>query len=360
MPSQFKEEMKKFWKGKKVFITGHSGFKGSWLRLFLEYFEADIFGYSLPPNTQPNFYSILNRGHDIFGDINDTEKLTNSFEHIKPEIVFHLAAQPLVRISYKEPLLTYQTNVIGTLNVLEAARQTGGVKAFVNVTTDKCYENIEQNYKYKEDDKLGGYDMYSSSKACSEILSASYRRSFLSGEGGFHLATARSGNVIGGGDWAADRLIPDCVRAINDKKAVQLRYPDAIRPWQHVIEPIFGYILLAKKLFEEGEKYAQSFNFAPEETSFRTVEEIVQYFIQEYGKGEYKNIPDSTLHEANLLMLDNTKAKEVLGWQPCYSAKQAVSLTAEWYRRYYDGKDLENFSLWQIEDYLAKITAKTA
>ena len=354
MTTLFKNELINFYKGKKVFITGHSGFKGCWLRLCLEYLGAEVFGYSLPPNTRPNFYSLLEHGNDIFGDVLDFEKLLNSMNHFQPDIVFHLAAQPLVRLSYQEPILTYQTNVIGSLNALEAARVVNSIKAFVNVTTDKCYENIEQQYKYKETDRLGGYDIYSSSKACVEILSSSYRSSFLNDNNGYILATARAGNVIGGGDWAIDRLIPDCIKSFNQNKEVELRSPNAIRPWQHVLDPLFGYILLAKRMFEEGKKYAESFNFAPNDGNFKTVEEIVQTFLKFYGSGQYRNVPDYSVHEANILMLDNEKAKNVLGWYPLIGIDEAIEMSANWYKAFQEGANMQKISLEQIERYMEK------
>ena len=266
------------YKNKKVFLTGHTGFKGSWLALWLTRLGAEVCGYSLSPNTNPSMFQKLDIGNkiskSIIGDILDSEKLEKAISDFQPEIMFHLAAQPLVRLSYSEPLLTYQTNVIGTLNVLEAARKCSSVKAFVNVTTDKCYENKEIQRGYREDDPMGGYDMYSSSKGCVEIMSSSYRRSFL--KDGYAMATARAGNVIGGGDWALDRLIPDCIRGINDGIDIEIRNPVAVRPWQHVLEPLSGYLLLGQKLLEDGQKYADGFNFGPNEESVLTVAEVAK------------------------------------------------------------------------------------
>ena len=245
------------YKNKRVFITGHTGFKSSWLSIWFASLGAQVCGYSLEPDTYPSMFKKLeiynNISRSVIGDILDNSALEKAISKFKPEIIFHLAAQPLVRLSYKEPLLTYKTNVIGTLNVLEAARKCPSVKAFVNITTDKCYENIEQEKYYKEDDPLGGYDMYSSSKGCVEIMSSSYRRSFLQEDGSMLLATARAGNVIGGGDWALDRIIPDCIRAVHDNRNIEIRNPIAVRPWQHVLEPLSGYLLLGEKLLN-GEK----------------------------------------------------------------------------------------------------------
>ena len=266
------------YRNKKVFLTGHTGFKGSWLALWLSKLGAEVCGYALEANTEPAMFNILDIKNKIsksvIGDILDTEKLEKTMLEFQPDIVFHLAAQPLVRLSYREPVLTYQTNVIGSLNVLEASRKCASVKAFVNVTTDKCYENREINRGYREDEPMGGYDMYSSSKGCVEIMSSSYRRSFL--KDGYAMATARAGNVIGGGDWAEDRLIPDCIRAINKGVDIEIRNPVAVRPWQHVLEPLSGYLLLGQKLLENGQEYADGFNFGPNEESVLTVAEVAK------------------------------------------------------------------------------------
>ncbi len=347
-----------FYKNKRVFITGHTGFKGVWLSLWLTKLGAKVFGYSLEPNTVPSMFSELNTQEKteklIIGDILDTENLAKAIEESKPEIVFHLAAQPLVRVSYFEPKLTYETNVIGTLNVLEAARKVKSVKAFVNVTTDKCYENKETLVPYKEEDTLGGYDMYSSSKCCSEILTSSYRRSFL--KNGYFLASARAGNVIGGGDWAQDRIIPDCIRSIERGEDIILRNPNAIRPWQFVLEPLGAYLLLAQRLYENGEKYAESFNFGPNENSRLTVKEIAQKVCDLYGKGRVIVKENSELHEAGLLFLNTEKAQKVLGWTSMFTTDEAVQKTVEWYKRFYlKDKNLLDFTLEQIEDYERKI-----
>lgn len=349
------------YKNLKILVTGHTGFKGSWLTLWLKNLGAQIIGYSLPPNTEPSMFNELNLQTEcinIFGDIRDKDSLNTVFLQHKPDMVFHLAAQPLVRQSYFEPIQTYETNVIGTLNVLEAARKCGYVRAFVNVTTDKCYENKEINYAYKEDDKFGGYDMYSSSKACSEILTSSYRNSFLQGENEFLLASARAGNVIGGGDWAVDRLVPDCVRFINENKSIEIRSPHAVRPWQHVLEPLSGYLTLGEKLLnpkEKGEKYAQGFNFGPNPEGVLTVGEVAQKVVNYYGRGEIiinksDNLADN-LHEANLLMLDIQKAKEFLDWEPKYSPDEAIKATVEWYKKFYAGENMLEFTIEQIENY---------
>jgi CDP-glucose 4,6-dehydratase len=347
--------------GKKVFLTGHTGFKGSWLSLWLTMLGAKVCGYSLAPNTNPSMFNELNIESkiekSIIGNILDVEALEKSIFDFQPDIVFHLAAQPLVRLSYSEPVLTYQTNVIGSLNVLEAARKCKSVKAFVNVTTDKCYENKEINRGYREDEPMGGYDMYSSSKGCVEIMSSSYRRSFLQDENAFAMATARAGNVIGGGDWALDRLIPDCVIAINNDEKIEIRNPIAVRPWQHVLEPLSGYLLLGQKLLEYGKQYADGFNFGPDEGSILKVADVAQKVVEFYGKGEVVVQKRDNLHEAGLLMLNIEKAAKVLGWHPSLTADEAIQKTVEWYKNFYSSDiDIYNFTLKQIEDYSSKIT----
>lgn len=350
---------KETYNGKRILITGHTGFKGGWLTLWLQMMGAQICGYALKPNTHPALFDVaqVQDGiQNVFGDILDREKLNKTFQDFQPEIVFHLAAQPLVRLSYAEPVLTYETNVIGTLNVLEAARKCGSVKAFVNVTTDKCYENKEVARGYREDEPMGGYDMYSSSKGCVEILSSSYRRSFL--QDGYAMATARAGNVIGGGDWAADRLIPDCVRSIEKGLEIEIRNPAATRPWQHVLEPLSGYLLLGHLLYTQGKQYAEGFNLGPNPDSVLTVAEVAEMVVKEYGKGSVKVHKRDDLHEANLLMLDISKAARVLGWTPTYTAQQAIAETVAWYKRFYQGEAMRAFTLQQIEKYEAHIPWK--
>lgn len=341
--------------GKRVFITGHSGFKGSWLTLWLLSLGAKVCGYSLEPNTHPSMFEelrIYGFCNSEYGNILNSAHLEEVMKQFNPDIVFHLAAQPLVRLSYKEPKLTYETNVMGTLNVLEVARKCKSVKAFVNVTTDKCYENNEINRGYKEDDAMGGYDMYSSSKGCAEILSSSFRRSFLQEKESYALATARAGNVIGGGDWAEDRLIPDCIRYINSGEKIEIRNPLATRPWQHVLEPLSGYLLLGQKLLEDGKKYAEGFNFGPDEESVLTVSEVAQKVCGCYGSGEVVVRKKDDLHEANLLMLNIEKAKNILGWIPTYNPDEAIQKTVEWYKHFYKNDvDMYDFTMSQIEDY---------
>ena len=348
------------YKNKKVFITGHTGFKGSWLSLWLKELGAEVLGYSLQANTKPSMFRELDIENKIsksvIGNILDEYKLQKAMSDFRPDIVFHLAAQPLVRLSYAEPKLTYETNVIGTLNVLEAARRCSSVKAFVNVTTDKCYENREINRGYKEDEPMGGYDMYSSSKGCVEIMSASFRNSFLKEEGTYALGNARAGNVIGGGDWALDRLIPDCVRSINENVDIVIRNPVAVRPWQHVLEPLSGYLLFGQKLYEDGKKYAEGFNFGPDESSILTVAEVSKKVCEFYGRGNVIVGEKSALHEAGLLMLNIEKAKNILGWEPTYSANEAIEKTVNWYKNFYESStDMYEYTVKQIKDYEACI-----
>ena len=348
------------YQGKKVFITGHTGFKGSWLALWLSKLGAQVCGYSLAPHTQPSLFEQLGIANQItqsvIGDILDEHLLRETLNTFQPDIVFHLAAQPLVRLSYAAPISTYATNVLGTLHVLTYASQCSTVKAFVNVTSDKCYENKATPHKYRETDPLGGYDMYSSSKACVEIMSSSFRRSFLQSPQAMALATARAGNVIGGGDWAVDRLIPDCVRALVNKTPLVIRNPQAIRPWQYVLEPLSGYLLLGEKLLEEGPQYAHSFNFGPRGKAAFTVLEIAQTFANYYGEELLLTPTGSPLHEESLLQLNIQKAKRQLGWIPIYTTQEALTKTAAWYKRFYQQQtDMLAFTIQQIADYEERV-----
>lgn len=353
-----------FYKDKKILITGHTGFKGTWLALWLHTLGADVTGYALEPDTEPCLFTAIgldSKINSVFGNILDNVKLEKVFNDFQPEIVFHLAAQPLVRRSYDEPVLTYQTNVVGTLNVLEAARKCESVKAFVNVTTDKCYENKESDYAYKETDVLGGYDMYSSSKACSEILSASYRNSFLNDQqGGYNLATARAGNVIGGGDWAPDRLVPDCIKSLVRDENIELRNPVSIRPWQHVLEPLSGYLMLGEKLFGSCE-YACGINFGPHPENVYKVSYVAQKIIDLWGSGVLKTVKNNdSMHEAKILTLDINKAKSLLGWEPVYTIDEAIEKTVEWYKYFYQNSNMYDLSITQIKEYERKLNGKTA
>ena len=353
------ETDREFWRGKRVFLTGHTGFKGSWLSLWLASMGAEVTGYALEPPTDPSLYVLARVDSlvtSILADVRDQGKLARSLADAKPEVVFHMAAQPLVRESYRVPVETYAVNVMGTVHLLEAVRGCGTVRAVVNVTTDKCYENREWVWGYREDEPMGGHDPYSSSKACSELVTAAYRRSFFAGgEGsprGACVASARAGNVIGGGDFAADRLLPDCVRAVLSGEKILLRNPGAIRPWQHVLDPLAGYLLLARKLWEDGEPYASAWNFGPEDADARTVEWVVRKFCEAWGEGascgiDHGNHP----HEAHHLKLDISKARTVLGWRPRLDLPAAVASVAEWTRSYRDGGDVREACLRQIRTF---------
>lgn len=332
---------RKFYAGKSVFLTGHTGFKGSWLTMWLADCGARVHGYSLPPGTVPSLFieadvAGLLASHTE-GDVRDLPVLRKAMQSARPEIVFHFAAQPLVRRSYREPVDTFATNVMGTVHVMEAVRSCSSAKVCQIITTDKCYENEGATHPYRETDRLGGHDPYSASKACAELTVASYRRSFMA-DAGLSLASARAGNVIGGGDWAEDRIIPDCIRALSAGKPVAIRNPGAIRPWQHLLEPLDGYLALAMHQFHNPAAFAQAFNFGPSTDSQVTVLDVVQQVIAVWGQGAYE-IPDDALHsrarlqEAALLQLDITKARETLGWAPRWSVGQAIEATVQWYRQ---------------------------
>ena len=347
-----------FFKDKVVLVTGFAGFKGSWLSLWLNLLGAHVVGYSLIPKQDHLLSSVLGLDELLddyaIADINDYEKLYKCFSKWNPEIVFHLAAQPLVRYSYRNPIETYKTNVLGTLNIFEAARQTASVNVVINVTTDKCYENNETSHSYLEEDRLGGYDLYSSSKACSEILTSSYRNSFLL-NAGFALASARAGNVIGGGDWSEDRLIPDCIRSLVNQKPIILRNPNSTRPWQFVLEPLSGYLTLAEKIYNNRSLFSQAYNFGPETGVTHTVLDVVENVRKGWGCGEIDIQHDNCFHEANLLQLDTTRAKHELGIVPVYSMQEAVAETVSWYKSFYTGrKDMLALSKKQIHNFASK------
>lgn len=328
-----------FWNGKKVFLTGHTGFKGAWLSIWLNELGADILGYALEPNTTPSLYRLANvetKIKSVIGDIRNFEFLKETMVSFAPDIVIHLAAQPLVRESYENPTDTYSINVMGTVNVLESVRHCKSVKAVVNVTTDKVYENKELTRGYHENDVLGGFDPYSNSKACSELVTSSYIRSFFNtdkyAEHGVAIATARAGNVIGGGDWAKDRLIPDTIRSIENNEPIIIRNPNAIRPWQHVLEPLSGYLMLAEKLYSSGCNYNGAWNFGPNIQDARSVQWVVNE-IKEYFRN-YKNeiiYEKSNLHETNQLKLDCSYAIDKLGWKPVWDIEETIMHTTEWY-----------------------------
>jgi len=327
---------------KNVFVTGHTGFKGSWLVAICQYFKAHITGYALAPDCSPNHYSLLPIDYISHkGDILNLDLLKENLNTAQPEIIFHLAAQSLVRRSYELPINTYQTNVIGTLNVLEAARSCSSVRAVVVVTTDKVYENKEQDLPYNESDELGGYDMYSSSKACCELLVNSYRRSFLNPslygiDHNILIATVRAGNVIGGGDWSMDRLIPDIVKATARHEQVVIRNPNSIRPWQHVMDCLTGYLLLGKKLLEQNIDYTGSWNFSPESNDSRTVEEILNYCKNNWNDVDFAiSSSENEVHESKILKLSHEKSARLLNWQTKWNTQQAVEMTIAWYKSYY-------------------------
>jgi CDP-glucose 4,6-dehydratase len=350
------ENLVRGWQGRRVLLTGHTGFKGGWLGLWLARLGAQIRGYALAPATEPNLFTTAGVGSvldDVRGDLLDRVRLEAAVQEFAPEVVFHLAAQPLVRRSYADPVDTYATNVMGTAHLLEAVRKTPSVRAVVCVTTDKCYENREWVWPYRETDPLGGHDPYSSSKACAEIVSAAYRSSFFSVEDGrVALATARAGNVIGGGDWSEDRLIPDLIRGFCAGKPVLIRRPQAIRPWQHVLEPLHGYILLAEQLLSGEQRFATAFNFGPADDESWTVERIADSLAAGWGDGaKWIAGADPGVHEAGLLRLDASKARALLGWQPRLGLQSALEWTLRWHREYTSGRDMRQPTLQQIEEY---------
>jgi CDP-glucose 4,6-dehydratase len=355
---------KAFWFKKRVFITGHTGFKGSWLCLWLSSVGAEVTGYALQPPTDPSLYrlgKIDDLVTSIIADVRDGAALKNAMADAMPDVVIHMAAQPLVRDSYKVPVDTYAINVMGTVNLFEAVRQCSSVRAVINVTTDKCYENHEWVWGYREQEALGGYDPYSSSKACSELVTASYRNSFFNEQQyashGVAVASARAGNVIGGGDWATDRLIPDCVRSLLRNEPVLVRNPDAVRPWQHVLEPLSGYLVLAEKLYNAGPHYAGAWNFGPSEDDARPVSWLVKRFCEQWGEGaKYSVDQRQHPHEAHYLKLDCSKARQELGWRPRWGLDKAIDGVVAWSRAYQRKEDLKNVCLKQIDEYMKSDT----
>ena len=347
-----------FWRGRRVFLTGHTGFKGSWLSLMLSRLDARTTGYALAPPTDPALFDILQVAdviEDRRGDVDDLDALRSAMVEADPEIVIHMAAQPLVKLGYADPVLTYRTNVMGVVHVLEAARVCDSVKVVLNVTTDKCYDNRDWIWGYRETDALGGRDPYSNSKACAELVTAAYRASFF-GEG-VAVATARAGNVVGGGDFAADRILPDAVRAFTEGRPLDVRFPKAVRPWQHVLEPLSGYLMLAEQAFRHGPDFADSWNFGPGADSERDVEALLTKFIAAWDQGESRGArwtPDRAAHkhEANLLRLDTTKAREKLGWRPRLGFDEMVDWTARWYRAHARGAYMRALTFEQIDAFL--------
>lgn len=351
-----------FWRGKRVFLTGHSGFKGSWLSIWLIELGAEVWGYALDPPTEPSLFDkagLAKRMHSTIGDIRDRESLGKALDVAKPEVVIHMAAQPLVRLSYDEPLLTYETNVMGTANLLEAVRGCKSVRSVVLITTDKCYENKEWAWGYRENESLGGYDPYSSSKACAEIVAAAYRSSFFNPKdyGKTHhaaVATARAGNVIGGGDWAKDRLVPDIVKAIGEGRKVQIRSPQSIRPWQYVLEPLAGYLLLAQSLYTQGTEYAEAWNFGPYDSDAKPVGWIVEQLCKRWpGAAGFELDTSVKPHEASYLKLDCSKAISRLGWKPTWNLETALEKIIEWNLAYGRDEDMYAVSARQIQAFEA-------
>ena len=349
-------DLANFFKNKKVLLTGHTGFKGAWLAEILHVWGADVVGISLEPATDPNLSKILNLENKIksyYSDILDQEKLQEIFDAEKPEIVFHLAAQAIVKVSYEEPIKTYETNAIGTVKVLQAVKNTPSIKSAVVITSDKVYENKEWVHPYREIDRLGGIDPYSASKAAADIIAQSYIKCFLSSDDSPLTAITRAGNVIGGGDWSPYRIVPDIVRAISEREeALVIRNPQSIRPWQFVLEPLSGYLLLAQKLYEGGKDLVTTWNFGPNDENFVTVQDIVETGISLLEKGEYKVVADKSFHESNLLKLDISKSRSLLGWKPRLNLKQTLDFTFNWYRNFYEKiEDPEIYTDHQIIEY---------
>lgn len=352
-----------FWLGKRVFLTGHTGFKGSWLALWLQQLGAAVTGFALTPPTQPSLFEVAEVAtgmQSILGDVRDLPALLRAMQAAQPEIVIHMAAQSLVRLSYDTPVETYATNVMGTVHLLEAVRHTPGVRAVVNVTTDKCYENKEWPWGYREVEPMGGFDPYSNSKGCSELVSAAYRSSFFNpadhAHHGVALATARAGNVIGGGDWARDRLIPDILEAFAANRAVQIRNPHATRPWQHVLEPLHGYLTLAERLYSDGSGFAEAWNFGPDGDDANPVEWIVKQLARCWGQGATWQVDRGNHpHEANYLKLDISKAAQRLHWRPVLCLDEALGLVVDWSRAKATGTDMRAYTLEQIATYQRRV-----
>jgi CDP-glucose 4,6-dehydratase len=344
-----------FWKDKKVFLTGHTGFKGSWLSLWLQDMGAIVKGYALEPYTTPNLFTearVADNMQSEIGDIRDLSQIKKSMLAFNPDVLIHMAAQPLVRQSYKDPIETYSTNVMGTVNVLEAARHCKNLKAIVSVTTDKCYENKEWAWGYREDEAMGGHDPYSSSKGCAELVTSAFRRSFFSTEDTASMASARAGNVIGGGDWADDRLIPDILRAFQANKPVIIRNPLSTRPWQHVLEPLSGYLVIAQALYLGGDDYAEAWNFGPRDEDCRSVQWVLDLMVKKWGNGASWALDENNNpHEAGFLKLDISKAKARLKWKPKWVLEDTIDKIITWQKAFINGQDIKEKCLEEIHDY---------
>ena len=358
-----KEIFENIFSGKTVFVTGHTGFIGSWISLWLKSLGANVVGYSIDIPTKPSMFEIIelkNSITSIVGDVNNLQKLENSLNEFQPSFVFHLAAQPIVRVSYEKPIKTLETNIMGTANLLESIRNVSSVKSAVFLTSDKSYKNLEKNYAYTEDDPLGGHDAYSSSKAAAELIISSYRDSFfhrIKEEFPIGIASVRAGNVIGGGDWGQDRLMPDCINSLLSGKKIVIRNPDAVRPFQHVLEPLYGILKLAQKLYKYPKNYSSSWNMGPNLSKEKIhVSQFVDKVIEQWGSGDWENISNSTLkHEAKLLMLNSSKAKKLLNWQTILTFDESISETISWYAAFNEKKlDMDKFTLSQIENYSKK------
>ena len=345
---------------KRVFVTGHTGFKGAWLTFLLKELGADVMGFALPPEPGPSHFALLGleaRISHVVGDIRDAPALCKALQAFQPEYVFHLAAQALVKKSYDNPVVTFGSNVMGSVHLLDAVRQCDSVRSLVYITSDKCYENVEWVWGYRENDRLGGHDPYSASKAAAEIVFSAYARSYFASRPDLGAATTRAGNVIGGGDWAADRIVPDCIRAIEKNSPIQLRNPQATRPWQYVLEPLSGYVRLAAQLRNQPEKYAGSWNFGPSPSEVRTVHEVASSIIQHLGRGRIE-IADSQQHhhEARLLQLNCDKAHQLLGWHPRWDVDKTLAATALWYKTILEGGDAESITRAQLQEYFPELS----